>query len=123
MTAITSAELTGVDQALAARVIAAARSIAPIDSLDYDSPARVDVVAILTGVARDAAQRGSALVTQQRIGPAQAQYAAASWFSDDDRAALRALCGVAAGAAAAPVGHFPAPGRLVTRIWPERYDS
>jgi hypothetical protein len=123
MVVITPDEL-GVDETLALRVIATARTIAPIDTVT-DSDLRAGVVAILTGVAQEAAGRGPRNVTAQRVGPASVNYSTStSWFTDDDKAALRVLC--AAGSSAAsmgPVGSFPTPSAVLARVWPEKYPN
>lgn len=113
---IAAEDITGVDATLARRVIVHARSIAPcLESLDGDM--KKDAVALLTGVAAEAAARGARHVRAQRIGPASVDYGpASSWFTDDDRRALRALCGAAAGGL--PLGSFPRPG-IIGRLWPE----
>jgi hypothetical protein len=122
MVVITPDEL-GVDETLALRVIATARTIAPIDT-DLSSDARAEVVAILTGVVQEAAGRGSRNVTAQRVGPASVNYGpSTSWFTDDDKAALRALCNVGSASGGSPVGSFPAPSGALTRMWPEQYGS
>lgn len=119
---IQAAEL-GVDETLALRVIATARSIAPgLDDLPYDSPLRKAAIAVLQGVAQDAVQRGLRSVKQQRAGTALALYWDDSWFSTDDRSALRALCRVPGEQpGSSPVGHFPEAGHTFRRLWPERY--
>lgn len=113
--AITPNMLVGVEEGVARRVIAAARSIAPcIDSLT-DPDAVADVLAILNGVAGESATRGSLHVVSERAGSVGVSYSTArSWFSSDDRAALRAFCPGASG----PTGVFP-ENRFVQRVWPE----
>lgn len=116
---ITISDLTGVEQQLALRILAVARTIAPLDTLE--GSARDEAIAILRGVADEARGRGSRLVKSQRIGTASVDYSAAeSWFSTDDRAALRALVGAVDSGAGLPVGQFPT-SRLVGRLWPEDY--
>ncbi len=109
------------DTVLARRVLAHARTtIAPgLDSLEGD--ALEDAVAILSGVATEAMGRGSRSVTSQSVGTAKVSYgAAASWFSADDAAALRALCQqTPAVDAGHPVGRFPAATRAFRHMWPE----
>jgi hypothetical protein len=123
---IEPAEL-GVDEALALRVLGVARSFAPLlDSIGDAQTAeairdRETAVAILSGVAAEARDRGSRLVKAQRIGPAGVDYAdAGSWFSADDRAALINLCAKPAATSSGPRGHFPKPG-ITSRLWPEEY--
>jgi len=125
---IDAQDLTGIDTDLALRVLGIARSFAPgIDLIGSDGEAagnrdRLTAIAILKGVAVEARSRGSRLVKGQRIGPAGVDYRdAGSWFSDEDKDALRALA--SAGAAAStggPVGYFPKPGRI-GQLWPEEY--
>lgn len=120
MEMITVSDLAGVENQLALRILAVARTIAPLDTLEADS-ARDEAIAILRGVADEARARGSRLVKSQRAGTASVDYSAAeSWFSADDRAALRALCGGSSGSSSGPVGQFPT-SRLVGRLWPEDY--
>lgn len=122
---IEPAEL-GVDEALALRVLGVARSFAPLlDRIgDEATPEatrdRETAVAILQGVAAEARDRGSRLVKAQRIGPAGVDYEVGSWFSDDDRAALIALCAKPTATSSGPLGHFPKPG-ITSRLWPEEY--
>lgn len=117
-TAILPADLGIPDLGIAARVLAHARTFAPCLDL-IDEMARVDAIAILSGVAQEAAQRGSRMVARQGVGSASVQYmSAASWFTDDDRAALQALAGTVA-SHDHPVGRFPAPERAYRSIWPE----
>lgn len=110
---ISAPDLEGVDETLARRIIAMARSIAPgLDSLEDDP--RDDAIAILLGVAETATARGSLLIKQQVMGPARVTYTeAASWFSDDDRAALRALVEANSAPTFGPIGSFPWPDRTV----------
>ncbi len=109
-------DLGPIDQNLARRIIAVARSIAPgIDSLDGE--AFSDAVAILQGVATEIRVRGPRGVKSQRIAAGAVEYTSSdSWFSDDDRSALRALC---AAASFGPIGQFPKPSKAVARMWPE----
>ena len=114
----------GGDEDLARRVILHARTIAPcIDTLedvaDDDAPKpKSDAIAILKAAAAVGAARGSHLVKSQRLNAAAVEYSdVSSWFSAEDRAALRHLCG--ASSAGHPIGDFPAPARAISRIWPE----
>lgn len=111
-------DITGVDTTLARRILSVARSIAPcVDSLEGEPKA--NAVAILQGVAGEAKARGSRLIASQRIPSAQVTYRdVGSWFSDDDRAALKAICG-AVSSAGHPIGTFPAAASAFGRIWPE----
>lgn len=126
---IKPSDITGVDEDLARRVIAAARTIAPcldslVDGVDEDAPKpKSDAIAILRGVAREGQSRGSRLVKSQRIGPASVEYTSAdSWFSTDDRNSLRSLCAFVS-SAGLPLGHFPAPSTAIAGLWPERYEN
>ena len=101
-------------------VLAYAATVAPcLDSLIGLS--RAKAVAILRRVAGDLPGAGMARVSQQsRNGTSVSFRELGSAFSADDRAALRALCGVSPSAApASPVGSFPASG-LVAAVWPEQ---
>lgn len=114
---ITVEDLTGVDELTAHRILAVAHSIAPcLDGLVEEARSRA--IAVLCGVAADVLPRGSRRVKSQRIGPASVEYFDAdSWFSADDRAALRGLCqGAATGGL--PIGQFPRPG-ILKNLWPE----
>ncbi|TFC30108.1 hypothetical protein E3O55_08475 [Cryobacterium sp. MDB1-18-2] len=115
-------DLIGIDEVLAWRIIAVARSIASgLDALE-DGPARTSAIAILVGVAREAQARGSRQVAGQRMGPASVNYQPdVSWFSTEDRDALRAACGPAP-AAGGPIGRFP-KSTVVTRLWPEEQEG
>ena len=115
---IDSTDLPECDEVLALRIIAVARFIAPcLDSLPAGS-SRNSAIAILKGIAADAASRGSRMVKGQRMGPASVEYTSTdSWFSPDDRAVLRSLCGDAA-PSGMPIGQFP-KGGILTRVWPE----
>lgn len=118
---IDAQDLDGVDEALARRVLAHTHFIAPcVISLLPGSQEHEYAVAILQGVAAEAKARGSRLVKSERIGPAAVDYQSVdSWFSTDDRNALKALCNVTASAGGS-VGSFP-PASLVSRVWPEHY--
>lgn len=111
-------DITGVDRKVAIRLIAVARSIAPcLDSLEGE--AWVAAVAIIEGVAAELPTSGSRRVrSQSRNGTSVSWDASASAFSQDDRDALRALCGAASSASAsAPVGSFP-ESTITRNIWP-----
>jgi hypothetical protein len=114
-------DLSVTDQGLALRIIAVALSIAPgLDDLPTGRNRQM-AVAILNGVAAEAGLRGSRFVKAQRMGPASVDYSSVdSWFSADDRIALRSLGGI--GASRLPVGYFPKPG-LLGRLWPEEQES
>lgn len=110
---------------MARRILAVARSIAPcLDTLEdgagaNDPKPRSDAIAILKAVAAVGTARGSQLIKSQRIGPAAIEYNVGSWFSGDDRAALRGLCSLAtADDGGHPIGSFPT-SRPFRRVWPE----
>lgn len=109
-------DLPGLDQDVARRLIAAARSIAPcLDSLTDE--ARLDAIAILKGVAAELPAPGTGRMrSQSRNGTSVTWADFSSAFTADDRSALRALCGTVA-AAGAPVGSFP-ESTMTRRIWP-----
>ena len=119
-------DLSGVDETLARRIIAYARSVAPcldslVDGLDEDAAKpKSDAIAILLGVAKEVPKAGKTRVKNQRTGQGAVEYfPITSAFSDDDRAALRALCAAVTPAGGLPVGSFPAPSRAVSRMWPD----
>ncbi|WP_022886364.1 hypothetical protein [Glaciibacter superstes] len=116
-------EITGVDENTALRVIAYAISIAPyLDGLE-DGRNRWSAIAILIGVGREVVARGSRLVKAQRIGSASVDYTVvASCFSEDDRGALRALCGSST-VTGGPIGKFPRATKTFSRIWPEENEG
>jgi hypothetical protein len=109
-------DLPGLDESVARRLIATARSIAPcLDTLVDE--ARVDAIAILEGVAAELPAPGAGrMKSQSRNGTSVAWADYSTAFTADYRSALRALCS-AAGTAGAPVGSFPA-STMTCRIWP-----
>lgn len=114
-------DLPDLDETLARRLIAAARSIAPcLDTLEGEP--RRDAVAILMGVAAEVPSAGtSRMRSQSRNGTSATWGDFSSAFSADDRSSLRALCSTAAASAGGPVGSFPV-STAACRIWPaERY--
>jgi hypothetical protein len=115
---IQATDLTGVDPALANRLLAIARSITSgmddLVDISGGAPLRTQAIAILVGVAGVVAPRGSMMIKQQVIGPARVTYTEQnSWFSDDDRAALRALVAANSAATFGPLGDFPCPDEIV----------
>ena len=69
-------------------------------------------------------RRGDRRLVSQSVGTARATYVssteAASWFTEDDRQALRSLCAVASlSSQGHPVGRFPDPSTAIRRVWPE----
>lgn len=115
---IAPSDLTDVETSLATRLIAIARSITPglddLVNITDGAALRDEAIAILIGVAGVVAPRGSMMIKQQVIGPARVTYTEqASWFSEDDRAALRALVAQNSAQAFGPLGSFPHPDRTV----------
>lgn len=110
-------DLPSLDEDVARRLIAAARSIAPcLDSLTGEP--RKDAIAILKGVATELPAPGTGRVrSQSRNGTSVTWADFSSAFSADDRSSLRALCSTSAASAGAPVGHFPV-STVACRIWP-----
>ena len=117
---ITVEDIRCSDRGLAARILAHARVIAPCLTSLEDGDADL-AVGILNAVAAEAQARGNRFIASQGVGSARVSYgAASSWFTQDDRDALRALCPAAARSAGGqPVGAFPAPARAFERVWPE----
>lgn len=114
--AITANDISGVDMMTARRVLAVARTIAPdLDSLAGD--AREEAVAILCGVAAESPPPGMRRARSQSRNGTSVSWDPYSAFSSEDRAALRALCGMSTAAAGEPVGSFPA-STIASRIWP-----
>ncbi len=111
-------DLDGVDEKVARRLIATARSIAPcIDDLTSDDQRFYDALAILHGVAAELPAPGMGRMRQQsRNGTSISWADYRSAFGEDDRAALRSLCGVAT-SPGRPVGSFP-ESTITRRIWP-----
>lgn len=117
---MTALFLPDVEEVLAARIIATAKVIAPcLDTLEGDD--RATAIAILRGVARDAPT--SRNIRSERTLTASVDYATVdSWFTADDRAALRALCGASSNTPG-PVGRFPKPAAVTTGMYPETYED
>lgn len=112
-------DLTGVDETLARRVLLHARSIAPCLNNLPDGDDRDGAIAVLRGVAAEATARGSRQIKGQRIGSASVDYTGVdSWFSVDDKAALRSLCSVGT-PGPTPIGEFPKPARVISSMWPD----
>lgn len=110
------------DENLARRILAYTVPIAPcLHSLPADSEERKTAIALLKGVAVEVKARGPRVVKSQAVGPARVDYVpVSSVITDDDRAALRALCGASISPSAAPRGSFPLE-RPLSGIWPETY--
>ena len=99
-------------------VLAYAATVAPTLDLPIDSR-REQVVAVLRRVAAGLPSPDMARVSQQsRNGTSVSFRDIGDAFTANDRAALRALCGLPASAPASPVGSFPTSG-LVSAMWPE----
>jgi hypothetical protein len=109
-------DLPGLDEAVARRLIATARSIAPCLDTLVDEP-REDAIAILLGVAAELPAPGTGrMKSQSRNGTSVAWSDFSTAFTADYRSALRALCS-AIGATGAPVGSFP-ESAMACDIWP-----
>lgn len=117
---ITPSDFPGVDEDVARRIIVAARSIAPcIDSFEDETENKKNALAILRGVAAEAADRPARTLVSTGVGPMREQYRdIESNFSAEDRRLLRSLCGAPV-ASGMPRGSFPRGG-FVTRLWPEQ---
>ncbi len=114
-------EHLGVDPDLARRILVLARIIAPcVETLPDDSPLREDAIAVLRGVAAEAAALPPRSLASTGVGPMRETYRdIGSCFTEDDKASLRSLCGLTS-SPGLPMGSFPDPG-LVSRLWPETY--
>lgn len=110
------------DEDLGLRILAYTEPIAPcLQTLAEDSLERKKAVALLKGIATEIRVRGPRVVKSQAVGPARVDYVpVSSVITDDDRAALRALCGASVSPSAAPRGSFPLE-RPISGIWPETY--
>lgn len=112
----------GGDEDRARLVLIRARTIAPcLDALVKDTEPWKDAIAILKDVLAELPAPGERrLRGLSRNGTSVTLDAVDSAFSDDNRAALRALCG-ATSSSAAPRASFP-QDKLFERLWPgERY--
>lgn len=111
----------GNDEDLAREVLVIAHDIAPcLTSLEPESEAEKNALAVIRRVYGDALARGSRMVKGQRIGSASIDYAdIASAFEGQPTRALRAICS-ARKASGAPRGSFPTE-RPLQRLWPEHY--
>ena len=120
MTAIDPSDVSPGDHAHGLRIIAYAKTIAP--SLDdLEDTARPTAMATLRGAAAEIPAPGTRrLRGQSRNGTSISLDPYLTAFTREDRAALRALCGMPAlSEAARPVGHFP-PSGIVQETWPEK---
>lgn len=113
---LTAGDFPRLDAKVARRVISVALSIAPaLDSLEGEAKARA--VAIIEGGADELPTSGSRRVrSRSRNGTSVSFDGAAGVFTPEERAALRALCGLTA-SPGAPVGSFP-PSTITRSIWP-----
>jgi len=111
----------GTDEDLARLVLVVARDIAPcIASFPEGSEDEKNATAIVRGVYKALAPRGSQLVKSQRLGPAAVEYREVrSAFQGDPTRALQSLCPPATGRGNSR-GSFPQE-RPISRLWPERY--
>lgn len=95
-----------------------ARSIAPcLDGFPDDSEDQKNAIAILRAVLEEIPKPGAGRIRSKSRNGTSLSYAdPGSWFSADDEAALRSLCGAASGRG--PIGSFP-EGRAFAHVWPE----
>lgn len=109
----------GSDENLARRVLVRARIIAPcLDSLDKNSEAGKDAIAILKGVVAEVPATGARRTRSlSRNGTSMSFDVIDAAFDSDARLSLQSLCG-SNSAAGLPEGHFP-KARPLARIWPE----
>lgn len=109
----------GGDEDRARLVLVRARTIAPcIDTLDPGSEPGKDAIAVLKDVLAGLPEPGERRTRGlSRNGTSITLDAVGSAFSEDNRAALRAICG-ASTSSGGPAASFPVD-RLFERIWPE----
>lgn len=107
------------DEDLGRRVLVRARIIAPcLDSLDAETEAGKDAIAILKGVIAELPAAGSRRTRSlSRNGTSMSFEAIDAAFDSDSRASLRSLCGLTS-APGLPRGSFPVESPLA-RVWPE----
>lgn len=113
-------EITPDDYDLGLTILAYARTIAP--SLDdLEDTQRQTAIAILRRAASEVPAGGTRRIrAQSRNGTSVTMDPYDGIFSREDRAALRALCGIPTLATSSrPVGHFP-PSGIVQETWPEK---
>lgn len=118
MTEIAPGEV-GSDENTARRILVLAADIAPCLHNLVDE-ARKNAIAILVTVYAETKARGARNVRSQGVASARVDYDVAGSFRDEDKTALRALCGATMTTSGHPVGHFP-KGRPISRLWPEEY--
>jgi hypothetical protein len=120
MVMVSAADLSGIEEQLALRVFAGARSIAPcIASIDPLSDEGREVLALLRGIAADADMLapGDRLVASEKSGTQSVTYST-SWYSVDDRTVLRSYCTGSASTSGGSIGVFPT-ARPIVKLWPE----
>ncbi len=112
-------EKLGGDEDLARRVLVLARGIAPcIDSFQDGSDEQKNALAILRGVIAEIPKPGSRRTrSMSRNGTSMSFTDVAAAFTDEDKSALRSLCGRTR-AADRPRGSFPQAGTF-EGVWPE----
>ena len=119
---IDPSDLPGLTETVARRVIAVAVGIAPcLHSLvdDEKSSALAILSSVGLGLSHD---RPNPYIKQKTLGPKSIQYVTGvieSAFTADDRVALQAMCRATSDGYAGPVGNFPPPPRMLSRLWPE----
>ncbi len=118
MMSITHRDISS-DENLGRRVLVRARIIAPcLDSLDPESDAGKDAIAILKGVIAEIPAAGYRRTRGlSRNGTSMSFEVIDAAFDADARLALQSLCGQMQ-PTGLPRGHFP-KSRPLGRIWPE----
>lgn len=118
MVPITHADIS-TDENLGRRVLVRARIIAPcLDSLEANTEAGKNAIAVLKGVVAEIPAAGSRRTRSlSRNGTSMSFDVIDAAFDEDSRASLRSLCGLTDGEAL-PRGSFP-KDRPVGRLWPE----
>ncbi|MDR6142041.1 hypothetical protein QE375_001595 [Microbacterium foliorum] len=107
------------DESLGRRVLVRARIIAPcLDSLDKDSEAGKDAIAILKGVIAEIPAAGSRRTRSlSRNGTSMSVDVIDAAFDSDSRLSLQSLCDQG-NPTGLPRGRFP-KDRPLGRVWPE----
>lgn len=118
MMSITHGDISS-DESLGRRVLVRARIIAPcLDSLDKDSEAGKDAIAILKGVIAEIPAAGSRRTRSlSRNGTSMSVDVIDAAFDSDSRLSLQSLCDQG-NPTGLPRGRFP-KDRPLGRVWPE----
>lgn len=120
MAGITYADLTGVEEQLARRVVIHARRLVPSITTVTEEEVKKDAVAILLGIAdRASSGHGGTVASQSRNGTSISFREIRRAFTDDAIEDLRSLFEAPLPARGGlPVGAFPKP-QSTPRLWPE----